>query len=82
MLTEDRVWRNDGDDLRESPTAQDNTFDRQASTLVVGKTDAFLAVGVLEDLILRPTVFDYLVLSPIHPAGEDVQEKLPGLQDG
>ena len=79
MPAQDRVRRDDGTDLSEHLAAEDLALDRQASPLVVGEPDAFLAVRFLQDLILGAQILDDLLLLPIDPAGEDDQEKLPRL---
>lgn len=43
--------------------------------------DAFLAKLLLEHLILRPEIFDDVLLLAIHPAGQDHQKELPKVQN-
>ena len=60
---------------------EDFAFDRQAPPLVVAEQDPTLAEFLSEDLVFGAQVVDDFLLLPVHPAGEDDQKKLPGLQD-
>jgi hypothetical protein len=76
-----RVRRNQRPDLAQELAAQDFAFDGQAPALVVAEQDPMLAEFLFQDLIFGAEVVDDLLLLAVHPAGEDKQKKLPGLQD-
>jgi len=65
----------------EQLAAQDLALDREPTALVVVEQDAPLTELVLEDLVFRAQVLDHRLLLAVHPAGQDGEQKLPGLQD-
>ena len=78
---QDGVGGEGGADFAENLSAEDLALDRQAPPLVVVEPDPLLAVGFFHDLVLGAEVVHHLLLLPVDQAGEDGQEKLPGLKD-
>jgi len=47
-------------------------------SLVIGELDALLTELLAEDIVLGSEVFDHVLLSPVHEAGEHQEQKVEG----
>ena len=61
--------------------ARQGQFKGQAPALIVVEQAAAFTELFFEDLVFGAQVVDDLLLLTVHPACEDKQKKLPGLQD-
>ncbi len=78
---QNRIGVDEGTDLLQFLAAKHLGFGCQTPTLVVIEEDASLAELFLEYPIFGTQVFDHVLLLAIHPAGQDYEQKLSGLQD-
>ncbi len=80
MPTQNGVGRDQRADFTEELASQRFSWDGQAASLVVREPQPFLAVQFFKDSILRPEVFDELLLLLGHPTGQNRDEQLPRLE--
>ena len=81
MPTEDGIRREETADLLQDLPAQDFSLHRQPPPLIVVEDDPFLTDLLLEHVDLRPLEVDDLLLLLVDPAGENHEEKLPGVEN-
>ena len=81
MPSKNRVGCKQRADFFKQFVAQDLTFDGQATSLIVGQQNSFLANLFLENLILGTKVIDDDLLLAIDPAGQDDETQLPRPQN-
>ena len=65
---QDGVGCDDGTDLSEQSSSKDLAFDGQTAPLIVGESDASVAVRFLQNLVLSAQVFDDRLLLAVDPA--------------
>ena len=81
MPTQDRVGREQAADLLQYLPAQDSPLHGQPATLIIVEQDSFLPELLLQHVDLRPLKVNDLLLLLVDPAGENHQQKLPGMED-
>jgi hypothetical protein len=70
------IGRDEGGDLEESTASSSFRAFSEATPLHVGEPDLSSTELVSEDAVLLAEILDCVVLTAVHPAGENEQEKL------
>jgi hypothetical protein len=71
MPAQNRFRSDDCGELCKHLPAQDLSLNSQPAPLLVSEQDSFLANSLAKHPIFGQKVFDHILLTTIHPAGED-----------
>jgi hypothetical protein len=73
--SQDRVRRNDADDVRKATAAEDLAFHGEAAALVVGEADSSASMRGAQYAVLLEQVTNDRLLLPVDPAGEEEHDE-------